>query len=324
MIRVLLWDIDNTLLDFPAAERLALQAAFRDFALGPCPEDRVARYAALNAGYWRQLERGEITKAELLTQRFQVFFQQEGLPCPDPAAFNRTYQDYLGETVVFLDHSDQLLRDLHPQVKQYAVTNGSQRVQEKKLARSGLGTWLDGVFISETLGAEKPSLDFFQPVLQAIGPWAREEILLIGDSLTSDMAGATGPASPAAGTTPRGSPSQGTWTSGMTFETSMRCGRLWKHPKKRARFNSEPGLLFSGRYRSFHTLRNRSCLHGCDTPLQSQNNLCCPNYNFFHVTWVNDLLKSPEKAASLSVIGVKSLYILRQILGGAFGSVSED
>ena len=81
MIRVLLWDIDNTLLDFPAAERLALQAAFRDFALGPCPEDRVARYAALNAGYWRQLERGEITKAELLTQRFQVFFQQEGLPC---------------------------------------------------------------------------------------------------------------------------------------------------------------------------------------------------------------------------------------------------
>ena len=138
MIRVLLWDIDNTLLDFPAAERLALQAAFRDFALGPCPEDRVARYAALNAGYWRQLERGEITKAELLTQRFQVFFQQEGLPCPDPAAFNRTYQDYLGETVVFLDHSDQLLRDLHSQVKQYAVTNGSQRVQEKKLAQPGL------------------------------------------------------------------------------------------------------------------------------------------------------------------------------------------
>ena len=209
MIRVLLWDIDNTLLDFPAAERLALQAAFRDFALGPCPEDRVARYAALNAGYWRQLERGEITKAELLTQRFQVFFQQEGLPCPDPAAFNRTYQDYLGETVVFLDHSDQLLRDLHSQVKQYAVTNGSQRVQEKKLARSGLGAWLDGVFISETLGAEKPSLDFFQPVLQAIGPWAREEILLVGDSLTSDMAGGNRAGIPCCWYNPQGQPIPG-------------------------------------------------------------------------------------------------------------------
>ena len=210
MIRVLLWDIDNTLLDFPAAERLALQAAFRDFALGPCPEDRVARYAALNAGYWRQLERGEITKAELLTQRFQVFFQQEGLPCPDPAAFNRTYQDYLGETVVFLDHSDQLLRDLHSQVKQYAVTNGSQRVQEKKLARSGLGAWLDGVFISETLGAEKPSLDFFQPVLQAIWPLgAGGDPPRWGTPSPATWPGATGPASPAAGTTPRDSLSQG-------------------------------------------------------------------------------------------------------------------
>jgi len=169
----------------------------------------VARYAALNAGYWRQLERGEITKAELLTQRFQVFFQQEGLPCPDPAAFNRTYQDYLGETVVFLDHSDQLLRDLHSQVKQYAVTNGSQRVQEKKLARSGLGTWLDGVFISETLGAEKPSLDFFQPVLQAIGPRAREEILLIGDSLTSDMAGGNRAGIPCCWYNPQGQPVPG-------------------------------------------------------------------------------------------------------------------
>lgn len=172
MIRVLLWDIDNTLLDFPAAERLALQAAFRDFALGPCPEDRVARYAALNAGYWRQLERGEITKAELLTQRFQVFFQQEGLPCPDPAAFNRTYQDYLGETVVFLDHSDQLLRDLHSQVKQYAVTNGSPAGAGKETGpvRPG-GVAGRGVHLGDP-GGGKAQPGLFQPVLQAIGPGA--------------------------------------------------------------------------------------------------------------------------------------------------------
>ena len=191
----------------------------------------MARYAALNAGYWRQLERGEITKAELLTQRFQVFFQQEGLPCPDPAAFNRTYQDYLGETVVFLDHSDQLLRDLHSQVKQYAVTNGSQRVQEKKLARSGLGTWLDGVFISETLGAEKPSLDF---PAGAPGHWPLGEG---GDpphwGLPHQRHGRGNQAGiPCCWYNPQGRPSQGTWTSGMTFETPMRCRRLWKHPKE--------------------------------------------------------------------------------------------
>ncbi len=77
-------------------------------------------------------------------------------------------------------------------------------------------------------GAEKPSLDFFQPVLQAIGPWAREEILLIGDSLTSDMAGGNRAGIPCRWYNPQGQPLPGTWISGMTFETSTRCGRLWR------------------------------------------------------------------------------------------------
>ena len=161
MIRVLLWDIDNTLLNFPAAERLAPQAAFRDFALGPCPEDRVARYAALNAGYWRRLERGEITKAELLTQRFQVFFQQEGLPAQTRRPLTAPIRTIWGRRWSFWTTVTSCLRDLHSQVKQYAVTNGSQRVQEKKLARSGLGAWLDGVFISETLGGGKAQPGLF-------------------------------------------------------------------------------------------------------------------------------------------------------------------
>lgn len=170
----------------------------------------MARYAALNAGYWRQLERGEITKAELLTQRFQVFFQQEGLPCPDPAAFNRTYQDYLGETVVFLDHSDQLLRDLHSQVKQYAVTNGSPAGTGKEtgLVRPG-GVAGRGVHLGDPGGGKA------QPGLfpaGAPGHWplgAGEEILLIGDSLTSDMAGGNRAGIPCCWYNPQGQPIPG-------------------------------------------------------------------------------------------------------------------
>ena len=206
MIKTLLWDLDNTLLDFPAAEHAAIRQAFAAFHLGPCPEDRIARYAALNDRYWKQLERGEITKAELLTQRFVEFFQTEGIAGPDPAAFNRTYQNYLGETVIFLDHSDALLRDLHGQVRQYLVTNGARRVQEKKLARSGLGAFLDGLFISEDIGAEKPSLDFFRPVLQALGDPPREELRLVGDSLTSDMAGGLRAGIPCCWYNPKGAP----------------------------------------------------------------------------------------------------------------------
>ena len=202
MIRVLLWDVDNTLLDFPAAERRALQETFAQFRLGPCPEDRVERYAALNASYWRRLERGEITKAQLLPGRFQEFFQREGIACTDYDQVNAAYQCHLGDTVVFLDQSYDLVRDLRGRVKQYAVTNGTRTAQERKLARSGLGDLFDGVFISEVVGAEKPSLDFFRPVLEAIGPYDREELLLIGDSLTSDMEGGS--------------------------RAGTRCGRLWR------------------------------------------------------------------------------------------------
>lgn len=189
MIRALLWDLDNTLLDFSAAEHTALQATFADFGLGPCSEERVARFSALNIGWWHRLERGEITKAELLPGRFLDFFQTENIPFTDGVGFNDAYQDHLGDTIVFLDDSYHLVQDLKGQVKQYAVTNGTRRAQVRKLAKSGLGDLLDGVFISEEVGAEKPSEDFFRPVLQAIGPYEKAELLLIGDSLTSDMEG---------------------------------------------------------------------------------------------------------------------------------------
>ena len=165
MIKVVLWDLDNTLLDFPAAERVALRQTFSDFSLGFCTEEQIARFSVLNLSWWKRLERGEITKAQLLPGRFQEFFQAEGVPCTAYEDFNAAYQDHLGDTVVFLDDSDRLVRDLKGRVKQYAVTNGTRRAQERKLAKSGLGELLDGVFISEDVGAEKPSLDFFRPVL---------------------------------------------------------------------------------------------------------------------------------------------------------------
>ena len=207
MLRIVLWDLDNTLLDFPAAERAALQATFADFHLGPCPDDRVARFSALNARWWHRLERGEVTKAQLLPQRFQEFFRAEGIGCTDYDGFNAAYQDHLGDTVVFLDHSDQVVRTLKDRgVKQYVVTNGTRRAQERKLAKSGFDRLLDGVFISEDLGAEKPSVDFFRPVLAAVGPCGKEEILLVGDSLTSDMEGARRAGIPSAWYNPKGEP----------------------------------------------------------------------------------------------------------------------
>ena len=190
MIRVILWDVDGTLLDFKAAEKAALTAAFRQFGLGELDEARLARYSVLNDRWWKALERGEVTKTRLLTGRFEEFFAAEGLAFTgDYDAFNDFYQVRLGETVVFRDDGYRLVSDLKGKVLQYAVTNGTLAAQARKLKNSGLADLLDGAFISEELGAEKPAPAFFDRVFAAVPPCGKEEVLIVGDSLTSDMKG---------------------------------------------------------------------------------------------------------------------------------------
>lgn len=189
MIEVILWDVDGTLLDFLAAEKAAIQGCFAHFGLGACSDEQLARYSALNQSYWKRLERGEVTKHQVLVGRFEEFFAAEGVDTALAAPFNDLYQQLLGDTVCFMDSSDQLIARLRGKVRQYAVTNGTRVAQEKKLAKSGLGKFFDGVFISEQVGAEKPSPVFFNHVFAHIGPVKKEEVLIVGDSLTSDMKG---------------------------------------------------------------------------------------------------------------------------------------
>lgn len=189
MIKVILWDIDGTLLDFKAAEREAISRCFARFGMGGCTGEQLARYSALNHSYWQRLERGEITRERLLVERFEEFFSQEGWDPSLAAQFNDQYQLELGETICFRDNSYGLIDRLRGQVKQYAVTNGTRIAQDRKLEKSGLIHLFDGVFISEVVGAEKPSPLFFDRVFEAIGPYNRGEVLIVGDSLTSDMRG---------------------------------------------------------------------------------------------------------------------------------------
>ena len=192
MIQTILWDVDGTLLSFTEAERAAIKECFRRFGLGECTDEMVARYSELNARFWERLELGELTKAQVLRGRFEEFFRREGVACESVDAFNDEYQLRLGDTICFIDGSYDLVRGLRGRVKQYAVTNGTVRAQERKLKRSGLGELFDGVFISDRVGFEKPAPGFFDHVLTAIGPVKREEVLIVGDSLTSDIRGGDG------------------------------------------------------------------------------------------------------------------------------------
>ncbi len=188
-IRAILWDVDGTLLDFAAAEKAAIQKLFGEFGLGECTNDMVARYSAINDSYWKRLERGEITKREVLVGRYRDFFSEIGV---DPALaepFNAKFQLALGDTVVYRDNSLNIVKGLHGKVLQYVVSNGTIIAQTKKLERSQLGRWMDGIFLSEELGAEKPNPAFFDRVFAALPDVPKSDMLIVGDSLTSDMKG---------------------------------------------------------------------------------------------------------------------------------------
>ena len=188
-IKVILWDVDGTLLNFEASERVAIRKCFAHFGLGECTDAMLEDYSAINRSYWERLERGELTKPEVLTGRFYEFFGKYHLDTALVPAFNEQYQLALGDTVCFHDNALEVVKSLSGRVEQYVVTNGTRVAQERKLANSGLGAMMDGIFISELLGAEKPSPVFFDAVWASIGKRPAEEVLIVGDSLTSDMRG---------------------------------------------------------------------------------------------------------------------------------------
>lgn len=189
MISTILWDVDGTLLDFIAAEKAAIKTLFGEFNFGQCSDEMIKRYSEINKTYWQRLERGEITKQEVLVGRFKEFFKSEGIDISVVEEFNSLYQLRLGDTIVYHDDSLEIIKSLQGRVRQYVVSNGTVEAQSKKLRLSGLGELVDGIFLSEHIGVEKPNIEFFDKVLEEIKPADRSSILIVGDSLTSDIQG---------------------------------------------------------------------------------------------------------------------------------------
>ena len=188
-IKAVLWDVDGTILDFAAAERAAIRKCFEHFRLGECTDTMLKEYSAINVRWWERLERGENTKPEILVGRFVEFFSNYGIDTAVAPAFNDEYQIRLGDTIGFHPHAMETIEALRGKVIQCAVTNGTKTAQTKKIARSGLDKILNAIFISEDIGAEKPTKEFFAAVFAAFPGIRPDEMMIVGDSLTSDMRG---------------------------------------------------------------------------------------------------------------------------------------
>lgn len=189
MYKYLLWDIDGTVLDFLAAEEYAIKTLFQTYQIGECSDEMLQIYSGINVKYWEALERNEMTKAQILVGRFREFFEKMGIDPELAESFNLDYQRTLGDHVAFVEHAEEMLREEKGRYQLIAVTNGTKVAQTRKLRNSGLDQVFDQVFISEDVGVEKPNAEYFETVFRESGISDKTQVLLIGDSLTSDMKG---------------------------------------------------------------------------------------------------------------------------------------
>lgn len=185
-----LWDLDGTLLDFKQSERYALGVCLKSHGID-MTEEMLSLYSGINERYWERLERGEVTKKELLPGRFRLFFEKMGWNHLDPAQIQKQYEQELGVKTYYIDDSFHLVKRLKEMgLSQYIVTNGIVVTQRIKMKNSGFDELIDQVFISDEIGYEKPRAEFFERAFAQLPGFKREKALLVGDSLTSDMKGA--------------------------------------------------------------------------------------------------------------------------------------
>ena len=188
MYQTLLLDVDGPLLDFEKSQAKALELAFARYGY-PLTERIVCLYNQINQSLWKRYERGEITREDVIYGRFEHLFRETGIK-GDPAAFEDTYQDFLGSGAYLLEGALDLVQYLFRKYTLYIITNGVTATQRRRLTDSGLEIYMKDIFISGELGVQKPRKEYFDACIRRMkDPGSRNSMLIIGDTLSSDILG---------------------------------------------------------------------------------------------------------------------------------------
>ena len=183
----LLFDADDTLLDFKLGEHRAITATLADAGL-PTDDEVIATYSRINDNLWKMLERGEVTKDRLKVLRFTQFCEHYGFEC-DGALLADAYVENLKKQTVLLDGADDVCRALYGKYKMYIITNGIEAVQTARFGGCAIKEYFEKCYISDAIGVAKPKKGFFDAVAADIEGFEPSRALVIGDSLTSDIKG---------------------------------------------------------------------------------------------------------------------------------------
>lgn len=187
MYQFLLLDLDDTILDFHQSEYVAIRQTLSSFHIDPT--DEVCKlYSQINLAHWKALERKEITREQLEVSRFEQLFAQLGV-CADAAACGALYYENLSAGHYFLPGAEEAVKRLSEKYDLYMVTNGTSKVQHRRIASAGIAPLFRDIFISQEMGADKPDMDFFRNAFARIPDFDPAKAMIVGDSISSDIRG---------------------------------------------------------------------------------------------------------------------------------------
>ena len=184
---IVLFDADGTLLDFHRSEREAVKEALAMSGIDADGE-MIKKYSEINDGLWKMLERKEIERSVLLYRRFELFCEHYGY-IADAKRIAADYMQTLSTKGYLIGGAGELLQSLLGKARMYIITNGVEFIQRERYARTGIGKYFDGLFISEAVGFNKPDKRYFDCVESHIENFDPSRALVVGDSLTSDIKG---------------------------------------------------------------------------------------------------------------------------------------
>ena len=185
---ILLFDADNTVLDFDKSEEQALQRAFSETGL-QFNQTVLQIYRKNNIYQWQLFEQGKLTKPQVLINRFVETFKELNLSLDKVEVVSNLYEEYLKLGFFVVPHAVEVLEQLQAKCKLYVVSNGVAEIQNSRMKGSGLEKYFLQRFVSEEVGYPKPQVEYFDYCFKHIDGFDNSKTLIIGDSLTSDIQG---------------------------------------------------------------------------------------------------------------------------------------
>lgn len=187
---LIIFDADETLLDFEKAEKYAFEKTMRHFNINYDEEYHLKEYKKFNKQVWDEFEKELISAEELKVERFKRLFREISISL-DCKEANDKYTSALCEASFLLDGAEDILEELSKKYKLALITNGLLVVQNARIRQSHIAKYFETVVISEEAGVAKPNPGIFQYTFDKIGHENKNTALIVGDSLNSDIKGGT-------------------------------------------------------------------------------------------------------------------------------------